>query len=94
MKIGLHPIIYESDKSPDNTPRIGGRAYTWRFPGDPKALAELGAMRIPPVHKTITWYMDKFNIDYSKPFPDPLLVPTTLYFKGKKYFIPGSDPET
>ncbi len=88
MKIGLHPIIYESDKSLDNTPRIGGRAYTWRFPGDPKALAELGAMRIPPVHKTITGYMDKFNIDYSKPFPDPLLVPTTLYFKGKKYFIP------
>jgi len=94
MKIGLHPIVYESDKNPDNTPRIGGRAYTWRFPGDPKALAELGAMRIPAIHKTITWYMDQFNIDYSKPFPDPLIVPTTLYFKGKKYYIPlkGSLP--
>jgi monoamine oxidase len=94
MKIGLHPIIYESDKNPDNTPRIGGRAYTWRFPGDPKALAELGAMRIPSIHKTVTWYMDQFDIDYSQPFPDPLLVPTTLYFKGKKYYIPlgGSLP--
>ena len=39
MKIGLHPVIYESDKNPDGTPRIGGRAYTWRFPGDPNALA-------------------------------------------------------
>lgn len=95
MKIGLHPIIYESDKNHDHTPRIGGRAYTWRFPGDPKALAELGAMRIPSAHKTIANYMDRFGIDYSQPFPDPLLVPTTLYFKGKKYYIPlgGSLPE-
>ncbi len=95
MKIGLHPVIYESDKNPDGTPRIGGRAYTWRFPGDPNALAELGAMRIPPIHRATTFYMDQFGIDYSKPFPDPLLVPTTLYFKGKKHFIPlgGSLPE-
>ena len=88
MKIGLHPIVYESDKNPDNTPRIGGRAYTWKFPGDPLALAELGAMRIPAIHKTVSGYMDQFGIDYSQPFPDPLLVPTTLYFKGKKYYIP------
>jgi len=88
MKIGLHPVVYESEKNPDSTPRIGGRAYTWRFPGDPNALAELGAMRVPKVHKTIGYYMDLFGIDYTKPFPDPLLVPTTLYFKGKKYFIP------
>ncbi|MBT7050237.1 MAG: FAD-dependent oxidoreductase [Desulfobacula sp.] len=88
MKIGLHPVVYESDKTPDGRPRIGGRAYTFRFPGDPKAFAELGAMRIPPVHKTITFYMDLFNIDYSKPFPDPLLVPTTLYFNGQKSYIP------
>ncbi len=92
MKIGLHPVIYESDKNPDNSPRIGGRAYTYRFPGDPKALAELGAMRVPPVHETLCRYMDKFNLDYSKPFPDPLVVPTTLYFKGKKHFIPVGGP--
>jgi len=92
MKIGLHPVIYEADKNPDNSPRIGGRAYTYRFPGDPKALAELGAMRIPPVHRTVCRYMDQFGIDYGTPFPDPLLVPTTLYFKGKKYFIPVGGP--
>ncbi|MFA5903341.1 MAG: NAD(P)/FAD-dependent oxidoreductase, partial [Desulfobacula sp.] len=95
MKIGLHPVIYESDKHPDDSVRIGGRAYTYRFPGDPKAFAELGAMRIPPVHETIRHYMDMFHLNYSTPFPDPLLVPTTLYFKGKKYYIPvgGSLPE-
>lgn len=88
MKIGLHPIVYESDKNPDQTPRIGGRTYTWRFPGDPRALAELGAMRIPAIHRTLARYMDDFNIDYSQPFPDPLRVPTTLYFQGKRYYIP------
>ncbi|MCG6881914.1 MAG: FAD-dependent oxidoreductase [Deltaproteobacteria bacterium] len=88
MKIGLHPVIYESSKNIDGTPRIGGRAYTYHFPGDPNAFAELGAMRIPPLHRTLKYYMDKFNIDYSQPFPDPLTVPTTLYFEGKKYFIP------
>ena len=88
MKVGLHPVIYELSKNDDGTPRIGGRAYTYRFPGDPKAFAELGAMRIPPNNRTLTYYMDTFGIDYSQPFPDPLTVPTTLYFEGKKYFIP------
>jgi monoamine oxidase len=88
MKIGLHPVIYESSKNYDGTPRIGGRAYSYRFPGDPEAFAELGAMRIPAVNRTLTYYMDKFGIDYSRPFPDPLKVPTTLFFEGKKYFIP------
>ncbi len=63
MKIGLHPVIYESSKNDDGTPRIGGRTFSYRFPGDPKAIAELGAMRIPPVHRTIRYYMDKFGID-------------------------------
>lgn len=88
MKVGLHPVIYESSKNHDGTIRIGGRAYTYRFPGDPNSFAELGAMRIPFVNKTLRYYMDKFNIDYTQPFPDPLTVPTTLYFKGKKFFIP------
>ncbi len=88
MKIGLHPVVYESVKNPDGTSRIGGRAYTYRFPGDPRAYAELGAMRIPSIFRTTTFYMDQFAIDYSQPFPDPLLVPTVLYFNGKKYFIP------
>lgn len=88
MKIGLHPVVYESAENADGTPRIGGRMYTYRFPGDPKALAELGAMRFPPTQRTFTFYMDKFGLDYSHIFPDPLVVPTTLFFKGKKHFIP------
>ncbi len=61
---------------------------SYRFPGDPKAVAELGAMRFPPTQRTFTFYLDKFGIDYSRKFPDPLVVPTTLFFKGKKHFIP------
>ncbi|MCP4537938.1 MAG: NAD(P)-binding protein [Chloroflexi bacterium] len=92
IKIGLHPVIYESAQNPDGTRRIGGRTFTYRFPGDPNAFAELGAMRIPPVNKTITYYMDQFRIDYSQTFPDPLIVPTILYFGGKRHFIPIGGP--
>lgn len=88
MKIGLQPVIYEAAKNSDGTPRIGGRLYTYRFPGDPKAFAELGAMRIPATNKLIAYYMDCFGIDYSRPFPDPLLVPTNLYFDGVRHYIP------
>jgi len=94
MRVGLHPVIYESAQTPDGTPRIGGRAYTYRFPGDPRAFAELGAMRIPEIFRITTYYMDLLGMDHSQPFPDPLLVPTALYFNGKKHFIPlgGSLP--
>lgn len=89
MKMGLHPVVYESATYPDGSPRIGGRLYTYRFPGDPRALAELGAMRIPPVHSMVTYYMDRFGIDYSQKFPNPLVVPTHFYFNGKRHFIPA-----
>lgn len=94
MKIGLHPVVYESAANPDGSPRIGGRAYTYRFPGDPDAIAELGGMRFPLTSRTLTYYLDQFGIDYSQPFPDPLLVPTILYIEGKQHFIPvgGSLP--
>lgn len=94
MKIGLHPVVYESAANPDGSPRIGGRAYSYRFPGDPNAIAELGGMRFPLTSRTLGYYMDRFGIDYSQPFPDPLLVPTVLYMEGKRYFIPvgGSLP--
>lgn len=88
MKIGLHPVVYESAVNADGTTRIGGRMYSYRFPGDPRAIAELGAMRFPPTQRTFTFYLDKFGIDYSRKFPDPLVVPTTLFFKGEKHFIP------
>lgn len=88
MKIGLHPVVYESAVNADGTPRIGGRMNSYRFPGDPKAIAELGAMRFPPTQRTFTFYLDKFGLDYSRKFPGPLVVPTTLFFKGKKHFIP------
>jgi monoamine oxidase len=88
MKIGLHPVVYESAENADGTPRIGGRMNSYRFPGDRKAIAELGAMRFPPTQRTVTYYLDKFGLDYSRKFPDPLVVPTTLFFKGKKHFIP------
>jgi monoamine oxidase len=88
IKVGLHPVIYEAAQNPDGTPRMGGRVYTYRFPGDPRAFAELGAMRIPAVNRTIGHYMDQFGIDYGEIFPDPLLVPTNLYFNGQRYFIP------
>lgn len=82
MKIGLQPVVYESSD------RIGGRAYSYHFPKDTEAFAEIGAMRIPTSsQKTVTYYLNEFEIDYSQPFQDPLVVPTTLFFQGKKYFI-------
>lgn len=36
MKIGLHPVVYESAVNVDSKPRIGGRMHSYRFPGDPK----------------------------------------------------------
>ncbi len=66
MKIGLHPVVYESTIDADGTPRIGGRMHSYRFPGDPKAIAELGAMRFPPTQRTFIFYLDKFGLDYSR----------------------------
>jgi tryptophan 2-monooxygenase len=88
MKIGLHPVVYESAVNADGSSRIGGYMNSYRCPGDPKAIAELGAMRFPPTQKTFNFYQDKFGFDYSRKFPDPLVVPTTLFFKDKKHFIP------
>ena len=88
MKLGLKPTIYEANG-------IGGRTMTHRFEGDPKAYAELGAMRIPLQHKTIAWYMDQFGIE-RLPFPSPLKVPTTVFYNQKRYNVyagEGMPPE-
>ena len=90
MKIGLQPVVYELAKEPNDKTktRIGGRTFSYYFPGDPKAFAEIGAMRIPTAAQKITaYYIRKFGIDDSERFPDPLTVPTTLYIKGQRYFI-------
>ena len=90
MKIGLQPVVYELATEPNDKTkiRIGGRTFSYYFPGDPKAFAEIGAMRIPTAtQKTTGFYIRKFGIDHSERFPDPLTVPTTLYLKGKRHFI-------
>lgn len=81
MRIGLNPVVYEA------TGRIGGRTYTHRFKKDPKAIAELGAMRIPTTHEIVFHYLHKWNIKY-KLFPNPLVVDTMLYINRQKYFVP------
>jgi len=83
LKIGIVPVIYEISD------RIGGRNYTYHFKGDPNALAEIGSMRIPPIHYTAFYYLKYFNIPF-QPFPDPLQVPTMIYFNQKQVlFNPG-----
>jgi monoamine oxidase len=78
-RIGIEPIVYEASD------RIGGRLYSYRFPKDSNAIAELGAMRFPPTAATLTHYLDKFSLETQK-FPDPLVVPTILYMNSERYF--------
>jgi len=83
LKVGVIPVIYESSE------RLGGRNYSYKFPGDPNAFAELGAMRIPQTHYTAFYYLKYFGIK-TKPFPDPLKVPTMIYFNQKaSLYKPG-----
>ncbi|MEM6297334.1 MAG: NAD(P)/FAD-dependent oxidoreductase [Bacteroidota bacterium] len=83
MQLGLRPVIYEASD------RIGGRTYTYRFDRDPKAYAEIGAMRIPKgYHPLVHDYMDRFGLKLI-PFPSPLKVPTTIYFDQKRYDVPA-----
>lgn len=82
MRIGLEPVVYEASE------RIGGRAYTYRFPGDPEALAEIGSMRVPVTHRTTHWYTEHFGLT-TKPFPSPLTVQTTLFFNNVRFDVAG-----
>jgi len=79
MRVGLHPIVYEASG------RIGGRAYSHRFEEDPQALVEMGAMRIPTIHRTVYHLLDSWGIRY-KTFPDPLVANTQFYINGKNLF--------
>lgn len=64
MKMGLHPIVYESDQ-------LGGRLRSEEFEGSDGVIAELGGMRFPVSSRGFYHYVDKLGLD-SKPFPNPL----------------------
>ena len=64
MKLGLKPVVYESD-------RIGGRLRSETFKGGDGTIAELGAMRFPPSSTTLFHYLDKAGLR-TRPFPNPL----------------------
>lgn len=81
FRAGLNPVIFEA------TDRIGGRNYSEPFganPGRNAALAELGAMRVPPSCKVFYYYANLLKMKFST-FPDPGKVPTTLYYENQKY---------
>jgi monoamine oxidase len=77
-RVGIEPIVYEASD------RIGGRLYSYRFPKDPNAVAELGAMRFPLTAATLNHYLEKFDLE-TREFPDPLVVPTILYVNSERY---------
>jgi len=81
-RVGIEPVIYEASD------RIGGRLHSYRFPGDPHAIAELGAMRFPPTAFTLFHYMKAFGLQ-TQTFPDPLIVPTALYVNNERYVCQG-----
>jgi monoamine oxidase len=79
MRLGLKPVVY------DITGRVGGRSYTKPFSKDPKALIELGSMRIPLAQKLIFHLLDQWGIKY-KPFQNPLFVDTVVDVNGQQVF--------
>lgn len=79
LRAGHYPVIFEASE------RIGGRLFTFREFEDPLVYAEMGSMRVPPVHKTLMHYLGKFNIKTRK-FPNPNNVVTCYYVNGKKEF--------
>jgi monoamine oxidase len=79
LKAGHYPVVFEASD------RIGGRLFTFRGFEDPGVYAEMGSMRVPPVHKTLMHYLDRFDIK-TRPFPNPNKIQTCYYVGGKKEF--------
>jgi len=79
LKAGHYPVIFEASE------RIGGRLYTVREFDDPHVYAEMGSMRVPPVHRTLMHYLDLFGIR-TRRFPNPNNIKTCYYINGKKEF--------
>ena len=85
LRMGLNPVIYEGSG------RIGGRNWSQTF-SDGQAIAEMGAMRVPPENKVFFYYADQLSLKATT-FPDPGVVPTTLFYEGQVYqWKPGAPP--
>lgn len=81
MKLGLRPVIYESD-------RIGGRLRTASFPSAPDVVADLGGMRFPVSGRAFYHYLDLLGLP-TLAFPNPLadVTPSTVIeLKGQSYY--------
>lgn len=72
MKLGLRPIIHESD-------RIGGRMRSEPFKDGDGTFAELGAMRFPPSSRVLFHYINLAGLE-TRGFPNPLApdTPSTM----------------
>lgn len=91
FRAGLNPVIFEA------TNRIGGRNYSLPFGGDTgknAAIAEMGAMRVPPSCKVFSYYYEQvLKLKFSA-FPDPGKVLTTLYYQNQPYtWLPSGNPD-
>lgn len=79
LRMGIKPVIFEASD------RLGGRNYTLPFPGSTStAIAEMGAMRVPPSAKVFQYYAKLMNLKQGV-FPDPGKVPTTLYYENQAF---------
>ena len=80
MKLGLKPVIYESD-------RIGGRLRSEPFKDGAGAFAELGGMRFPPASRALFHYLDLVDLP-TIGFPNPLAPDTSstvIELAGQKH---------
>lgn len=64
MKLGLRPVVYESDK-------FGGRLRSETFEGSDGIIAELGGMRFPASSRGFFHYLNLVGCQ-TAPFPNPL----------------------
>ena len=95
MRVGLTPVIFEAQ------PRLGGRCHTYSFQGDPKAFAELGAMRIPFSQQSVFHYLEELGVKARQAaylvegewptFPSPKQVDTRFYFRGSNFAFVACD---
>jgi monoamine oxidase len=86
MKLGLKPVVYESDQ-------LGGRMRSVPFDGYPGIVAEMGAMRFPPSSTALFHYLNLLGLQ-TEPFPNPLaeVTPSTVIdLKGESHYAHGLD---